>query len=164
MTQNQEIQVVPVQEDDFFQWKIHWLAYQEFYKVNLPKEVTAETWSRFFDEAEPVYCAVAKQGDVILGFVHYVIHRSTWAINCYCYLEDLFVSNDARGKHVGKQLIEYVQQQSKDFECARLYWHTQETNHRAQRLYDWIAEKPGMIEYRMSLEESSNPILSINQG
>lgn len=37
-------------------------------------------------------------------------------------------------------------------QCTRLYWHTQEINHTAQKLYDWIAEKPGVIEYRMSLE------------
>ena len=57
----------------------YWLAYQEFYNVNLSSAVTQTTWQRFFDEAEPIYCAVAKQGEKVLGFVHYVIHRSTWA-------------------------------------------------------------------------------------
>ena len=36
--------------------------------------------------------------------------------------------------------------------CDRLYWHTQETNLTAQKLYDWIAQKPGIIEYRMPFE------------
>ncbi|MEL1746891.1 GNAT family N-acetyltransferase, partial [Acinetobacter baumannii] len=35
--------------------------------------------------------------------------------------------------------------------CDRLYWHTQETNVTAQKLYDWIAQKPGVIQYRMPL-------------
>ncbi|MBL8506380.1 MAG: GNAT family N-acetyltransferase, partial [Methylobacillus glycogenes] len=87
-----------------------------------------------------------------LGFAHYIIHRSTWAVNNFCYLEDLFVAPEVRGKNIGKQLIEYVQQQAKDIQCARLYWHTQESNHVAQKLYDWVAEKPGIIEYRMRLE------------
>lgn len=98
-----------------------------------------------------MYCAVAKQGEHVLGIVHYVIHRSTWAENNYCYLEDLYVSPEARGQHIGKQLIEYVQKQAIEQNCDRLYWHTQETNHTAQKLYDWIAQKPGVIEYRMSL-------------
>ncbi len=87
----------------------------------------------------------------MLGFVHYVFHRSTWGQNDFCYLEDLFVSPEARGRMIGKQLIEHVQRQARTRHCDRLYWHTQETNHTAQRLYDWIAEKPGVIEYRMAL-------------
>ncbi|AXY57662.1 GNAT family N-acetyltransferase [Acinetobacter chinensis] len=149
--QKQNIQVTPAQYQDYQQWLPYWLAYQEFYKVNLSKEVTETSWHRFFDDAEPVYCAVAKEGDKVLGFVHYVIHRSTWAVANYCYLEDLYVSPEARGQHIGKHLIEYVQKQARTQKCDRLYWHTQETNLTAQKLYDWIAEKPGVIEYRMPL-------------
>lgn len=84
-----------------------------------------------------------------MGLVHYLFHRSTWAESNYCYLEDLFVSEVVRGQHIGKQLIEYVQQQAKKHHASRLYWHTHETNLRGQRLYDWVAKKSGMIEYRM---------------
>ncbi|MCH7304319.1 GNAT family N-acetyltransferase [Acinetobacter sp. NIPH 1869] len=150
--QHRDIQVIPVQQDDYQQWIPFWLAYQNFYKVELSSAVTQTTWQRFFDQTEPVYCAVAKQGDQLLGFVHYIIHRSTWAKNNYCYLEDLFVSPAQRGQLIGKQLIEYVQQQAREHQCDRLYWHTQETNHTAQKLYDWIAERPGIIEYRMHLD------------
>lgn len=149
--QNQEIQIVPVQQQDYKQWMVYWLAYQHFYQVSLSPAVTQTTWQRFFCDTEPVYCAVAKQGEQILGFVHYIIHRSTWAEQNFCYLEDLYVSPESRGQQVGKRLIEYVQQQAISLHHGRLYWHTQETNHTAQKLYDWIAEKPGVIEYRMSL-------------
>lgn len=147
----QQVIVSPVVESDFVQWLPYWLSYQAFYQVQLSEQVSAHTWSQFLKADAPVHCAVARQGDRLLGFVHYVFHASTWADTDYCYLEDLFVSDQARGQHVGKQLIEYVQQQAQAQNCARLYWHTQETNHRAQRLYDWIAEKPGIIEYRMAL-------------
>lgn len=151
MMQNQDIQVLPVQLQDYRQWVQYWLAYQNFYKVSLSSTVTQTTWQRFFDEAEPVYCAVAKQGEHVLGIVHYVIHRSTWAEQNFCYLEDLYVSPEVRGRQIGKRLIEYVQQQAMAQHCARLYWHTQEINLTAQKLYDRIAEKPGVIEYRMPL-------------
>ena len=58
--QNQDLQVIPVQQQDYQQWLPYWLAYQEFYKVNLSSAVTLMTWQRFFAEAEPIYCAVAK--------------------------------------------------------------------------------------------------------
>lgn len=140
-----------VEQAHYAQWLPHWLSYQAFYKVELSEEITLKTWVRFFDEKEPVYCAVAMEGEKVLGFVHYLFHRSTWAESDFCYLEDLFVSPDIRGRHVGKQLIEFVNQQAKQRDCARLYWHTQETNLRGQRLYNWVAEKPGVIEYRMAL-------------
>jgi len=152
MMQNQDIQIVPVQTQDYQQWADYWLAYQAFYKVSLADAVTQTTWQRFFDEAEAMYCAVAKQDGKVLGFVHYVMHRSTWAIQNYCYLEDLYVSPEVRGQHIGKQLIEYVQKQAITQHCSRLYWHTQQSNQTAQKLYDWIAEKPGVIQYRMSLD------------
>jgi len=57
-----------------------------------------------------------------------------------------------RGQYIGKHLIEYVKKHAIAQQCERLYWHTQEINHTAQKLYDWVAEKPGVIEYRMSLE------------
>lgn len=149
--ENLEISVVPVQEADYPAWLPYWVSYQQFYGVELPEETTLATWGRFFDADEPVYCAVAKEGETLLGFVHYVFHRSTWSVNDFCYLEDLFVAPNSRGKQTGKHLIEYVQRQARERHCGRLYWHTQEKNVTAQRLYDWVAEKPGVIEYRLPL-------------
>ncbi|AOA59050.1 GNAT family N-acetyltransferase [Acinetobacter larvae] len=151
MPHSTQLRVTPVTAEDFSAWLPYWQLYQQFYKVNLSQQITAQTWQRFFDEHSPVYCAVARQGEQVLGFVHYVFHASTWAVEDFCYLEDLFVAPEARGQQVGKHLIEYVQQQAREQHCARLYWHTQESNKTAQRLYDWVAEKPGVIEYRMPL-------------
>ncbi|WP_420177113.1 GNAT family N-acetyltransferase [Kerstersia gyiorum] len=143
--------VRPATQDDYEQWLAYWNGYQTFYGVQLGLEVTRTTWNRFFDPDEPVYCAVAAQGGRIHGFVNFLYHRSTWGQNDYCYLEDLYVDPNARGRQIGKVLIEYVQAQARARQCERLYWHTQETNRTAQRLYDWVADKPGIIEYRMAL-------------
>lgn len=150
-----QISVRSVSPADVEAWNAYWSAYQVFYKVALDADVTRTTWARFFDPAEPVYCAVAADEERIYGFVTYLYHRSTWGRNDFCYLEDLFVDPAARGQQIGKQLIEYVQAQARERQCDRLYWHTQETNHTAQRLYDWIADKPGLIEYRMSLKSQA---------
>ena len=148
----QLISIRPVVQEDFEKWSEYWTRYQDFYGVDLGVETTRTTWARFFDAAEPVHSAVATDGERIFGFVNFVYHRSTWGRNEFCYLEDLYVSPSVRGQKIGKQLIEYVQRQARAQQCDRLYWHTQETNHTAQRLYDWIAERPGVIEYRMPLK------------
>lgn len=152
MNQEQSDLIVrPIGRDDFDQWAAHWRSYQQFYGVDLPKEVTERTWLRFFEVDEPVYSTVAEEEGRILGFANYLFHRSTWAGEDFCYLEDLFVAQDARGRQVGKRLIEHVRRQARERPSARLYWHTQETNLTAQRLYNWIGHKPGFIEYRMTL-------------
>lgn len=149
--QTSAVQVDFIKEDEYQQWLPHWQNYQAFYQVDLSDAVTQTTWARFFDTNEQIYCAVAREGNKVLGFVHFLYHRSTWAVTDYCYLEDLFVALEARGKHIGKQLIDFVAQHAKKHDSARLYWHTQQTNTTAQRLYDWVANKPGVIEYRMPL-------------
>ncbi|TDF82649.1 GNAT family N-acetyltransferase [Pseudomonas sp. H9] len=151
----QELSIRPVVKKDFDQWYPYWAEYQAFYNVDLSAETTSTTWRRFFDANEPVHCAVACDGENIYGFVHYVFHRSTWGCNDFCYLEDLYVCPSVRGQMIGKKLIEYVQGQARENTCDRLYWHTQQSNHTAQRLYDWIAEKPGVIEYRMPLDATA---------
>ncbi|HGY3718812.1 TPA: N-acetyltransferase family protein [Citrobacter gillenii] len=143
------ITIEPAIPQDYADWLPLWLNYQIFYRTDISEKVTQLTWERFLNPIEPIFCAVAKSDGKIVGLVHYLFHRSTWSESDYCYLEDLFVSEDARGKHIGKQLIEYVQQRARKRHASRLYWHTHETNLRGQRLYDWVANKSGMIEYRM---------------
>lgn len=143
------VTIESAEQKDYASWLPLWINYQTFYRTIISDEVTKLTWERFLTPSEPVYCAVAKYNGKIVGLVHYLFHRSTWAESNYCYLEDLFVSEDVRGQHIGKQLIEYVQQQAQKHHASRLYWHTHETNLRGQRLYDWVAKKSGMIEYRM---------------
>ena len=140
-----------VQQGDFDAWLPRWKEYQAFYKISLDDETTKTTWSRFFDTNEPMFAAVAILNGEVVGLVHYLFHRSTWAQQDFCYLEDLFVDPQVRGRHIGKQLIEFVQGEAGRRSCARLYWHTQEANATAQKLYNWVAEKPGVIEYRMPL-------------
>ncbi|MFC6283943.1 MULTISPECIES: GNAT family N-acetyltransferase [Polaromonas] len=147
----QSVAVRAIQPSDEAQWRQLWLGYQDFYEVTLSEEVTRSTFHRFLDPDEPVFSAVAVQGDQLLGFVNSVVHRSTWAVTDYCYLEDLYVSPATRGAGTGKLLIEWVQRFARQRQCAKLYWHTHKTNKRAQKLYNWVARQSGFIEYRMTV-------------
>ena len=140
-----------LQAADFPQWAPLWAGYNTFYKRVLPDAVTQATWSRFFDKAEPVHALVAEQNGELLGLVHYLFHRATAMIEMNCYLADLFTNEAARGKGVGKQLIEAVYDRARLAGCSRVYWQTHETNAVAQVLYNKVAERSGFIVYRQQL-------------
>ena len=142
-------------KNDFAQWKELWDGYNAFYgrkgATALPDTVTNMTWSRFFDGYEPMQALVAEHSGQLLGLVHFLFHRTTISIESICYLQDLFTVEAARGKGVGRALIEEVYQRAKLAGCSRVYWHTHETNATAMRLYDKVAEKPGFLVYRKTL-------------
>jgi GNAT superfamily N-acetyltransferase len=144
-----------VVQDDFPAWKVLWDEYNAFYgrkdQTALPLEITNVTWSRFFDTYEPMYALVVVSSGEIVGLAHYLFHRSTISINSTCYLQDLFTSEAARGKGVGRALIEAVSERAKAGGSARLYWQTHETNVTAMQLYDKVVEKSGFIVYRKAL-------------
>jgi GNAT superfamily N-acetyltransferase len=148
----------PVQQSDFAAWKILWDGYNAFYgregKTALPNAITKMTWSRFFDGYEPMHALVAERSAQLLGLAHLLFHRSTITFESICYLQDLFTAEAARGKGVGRALIEEVYRYAEHAGSSRVYWLTHETNVNAMRLYDKVAEKSGFLVYRRPLSPS----------
>ena len=144
-----------IAKTDYVQWLPLWDGYNHFYgrsgPTALPDDITATTWARFFDEMEPVHALVAELNGRLIGLTHYLFHRSTTAIAPICYLQDLFTSADARGKGVGRALIEGVYARARAAGAPRVYWQTHETNQTAQSLYNQVAEKSGFIVYRKTV-------------
>ena len=146
-----EITVRPVQPGDRAAWQPLWQGYLTFYQATLAPEVTDASWRRFFDPLEGLGALVAERDGRLIGIAHYLLHRSTWAPVCYCYLEDLFVEPAVRGGGTGRALIAAVERAAREAGASRLYWTTHETNQTAQKLYDRVAERPGFVQYRKKL-------------
>jgi GNAT superfamily N-acetyltransferase len=150
-----ELIVRELRTDDFEAWSPLWEGYNAFYgrsgPTALPVEITRETWRRFFDPQEPVHGLLAEQAGQVLGIVNYLFHRSTTALAPICYLQDLFTVEAARGKGVGRALIEAVYDRARAAGSGRVYWQTHETNATAQVLYDKISTRSGFIVYRTDL-------------
>ncbi len=137
--------------DDYDMWLPLWDGYNAFYgrsgKTALDPDITAMTWTRFFDGYEPVYGLVAEVDCAVVGLCHYLFHRSTTTIEPTCYLQDLFTSEEARGHGVGRALIAKVYENTKQAGGSRVYWQTHESNTQAMMLYDKVAEKSGFLVY-----------------
>jgi len=147
-----DVLVRPVARSDYAQWLPLWDGYNAFYgrsgPTALAPEITAVTWSRFFDAYEPVHALVAESDGQLLGLTHYLFHRSMTSVAPLCYLSDLFTNEAARGKGVGRALIAAVYDKAREAGSPRVYWQTHETNTVARELYDKVAELSGFIVYR----------------
>ena len=146
------IKVREVTPADYDAWRPLWDEYNAFYErtgpTALSEDMNDTLWRRFFDASEPVYCIVAEREHKVVGMCHYLYHRSTSRMELLCYLQDLFTSAAARGKGVGRALINGVYEQAKLAGSSRVYWQTHETNHTAMQLYDKVAERSGFVVYR----------------
>jgi GNAT superfamily N-acetyltransferase len=148
VTADPDLRVIPLRPGDNAAWLPLWRGYQDFYEVDIPPDVSAVTWERLLDPAEPVAGALAWSGPAAVGLVHHIRHRSCWTAGDYCYLQDLFVAPGVRGAGIGRKLIEHVYAAAEREGCSRVYWLTHETNATAMRLYDRIAQRSGFVQYR----------------
>lgn len=150
-----DVVIRPIERCDFAAWSILWDGYNAFYgrrgATALAPEITQMTWSRFFDAYEPMHAMVAEKNGELLGLVHSIFHRNTIMLGPTCYLQDLFTSTAARGKGVGRALIEAVYAHAKTAGATRVYWQTHETNQTAMALYDKIAARSGFVVYAKNL-------------
>ena len=101
----------PIGADERADWEPLWKGYQAFYKVVIPDETTAVTWGRLHDPSEPMGVLGAYVDGKLRGIVHYLFHRSCWAVGDYCYLQDLFVAEGVRNLGLGRALIAAVIQE-----------------------------------------------------
>jgi len=103
-----------------------------------PQEVTV-TMQEFEDAGfgkNPVWKAfVAEDGDVIAGFALYYVRYSTWK-GCRLYLEDLLVTEDYRGKGIGKLLFEKVMKETQELGFSGMVWQVLDWNEPAIKFYN----------------------------
>ena len=152
---NPPFNIRPVTRKDYADWRPLWEGYNAFYgrsgPTALEEQITEATWERFFSASEPVHALVAQDEDRIVGIAHYLFHRSTTRLHDVCYLQDLFTSQQYRGRGVGRLLIQAVYAVASATKSSRVYWTTQTTNEAGRALYEKIAKHAGFIVYSHEL-------------
>jgi len=102
-----------------------------------PDEVTV-TLDHFTESGfgkQPVWWAfVADVDEVIVGFALYYIRYSTWKGQAM-YLEDILITNEMRGKGIGKLLFDRLIEEAKEKKFNRIIWQVLDWNEPAINFY-----------------------------
>jgi GNAT superfamily N-acetyltransferase len=147
------ITISTLSETDRPTWEELFRAYNSFYESDYPQSMYDRAWAEFTAD-ERMHALGAWLDGELVGIVHFFKHMQTTSTDS-CYLEDLFTAPAARGKGVGRALINAVGEWAAAHDCGRVYWHTRETNATARILYDKVATLPGFIMYTMELPAPS---------
>lgn len=134
---------------DRARWQELFEGYNTFYERTLPAETYDEKWLAFLRN-DTIHALAARDEGNLVGITHFFRHPSTSGPDV-CYLQDLFTAPEARGRGVGRALIEAVTEWAGQRDCCRVYWHTSEWNETARKLYDQVAEKTPFVHYRIVL-------------
>ncbi|MFC3169367.1 GNAT family N-acetyltransferase [Paracoccus fontiphilus] len=145
--------VRPLLAADRKQWQSLYDGYHRFYdRPDLPQDFFDRAFDRLLaDDPQDFHALVAEGDGRLLGLAHYVFHPHLWFPEGVCYLQDLFTAAEARGKGVGRALIEGVYAAADKAGRPRVYWLTQEFNHGGRMLYDRVGVCSPFIRYNRPL-------------
>ena len=99
-----------------------------------------------------VFGLICEQGDTPLGFAVYFFNYSTWQGQHGLYLEDLYITPDARGHGAGKALLQHLARIAMEKDCGRFEWSCLDWNTPSLQFYDSLGALPQneWIRYRMT--------------
>jgi GNAT superfamily N-acetyltransferase len=148
-----EIEIAPVSGEDYEPLLPLIAAYQRFYEVEeIDEERNRGFFRRFLAPSDVGLLLGARAEDRFLGYACLYWHFSSTQARETVLMNDLYVEPGARGRGVGRVLIEASADVARKRGALHLEWATAPDNHTAQRLYDSTgAARSEWLEYELGL-------------
>jgi len=107
-----------------------------------------------FGEGSTASALICERDGQAIGFAVYFFSYSTWLGANGLYLEDLYVTPEARGTGAGKQLLRHLAKLAVEQGCGRFEWSVLDWNQPAIDFYKSIGAEPQdeWVRYRMDGE------------
>jgi GNAT superfamily N-acetyltransferase len=102
----------------------------------------ADFTAALFGPDPKAFCHVAEHEGEVVGFALWFLNFSTWTGKHGIYLEDLFVSPDARGTGLGKALLQTLIDIARERGYARVEWSVLDWNTPAHDFYRAMGAAP----------------------
>jgi GNAT superfamily N-acetyltransferase len=150
----QGVEVSAVREEEFETLLPLISAYQRFYEVDdVDPDRNRFFFRRFLAPSEDgLLLAARDEAGTILGYAClYWFFSSLQAVETVL-MNDLFVAPEARGRGIGRALIEATAEVARERGAAWVEWSTAPDNHTAQRLYDALTDdKSTWLSYELEV-------------
>jgi GNAT superfamily N-acetyltransferase len=149
------VDIAAAREEDLDALLPLFAGYQRFYEVEQPDDARNRAFfARFLapSDAGLLLVARATDGGDPIGFATLYWVFSSVRAEDHALLNDLYVTEQARGTGAGRRLIEAAAQAAKERGMRRMSWQTAPDNTTAQRLYDRMgADKSTWLDYDLEV-------------
>lgn len=150
MTNPTSLTVTPPGPEDFTAWRELYRGYADFYRIDMPDERAELVWSWIHDPGHEVECLLVRTpGGAPVGLAHYRPYARPSSGSVGGYLDDLFVSPDARGSGAADLLLARLRETAAERGWTIVRWITADDNHRARGKYDQVATRTMWVTYDM---------------
>ena len=146
---DEETVIRGIRPTDKVQWARLFVAYGVFYETAFTQQIVDAVFEKLTDVSTDVQAIVAERGGVVIGFAHFRRQYDTFTAGPGWYLDDLFVSPEARGSGAATALIDALRELAAGNGGGTLRWITAEDNTTAQRVYDRVAKRTSWVTYEM---------------
>jgi GNAT superfamily N-acetyltransferase len=133
-------------------WNDLYQGYAAFYRVPQTPEMRDTVWGWIMDPAKETDAFVAvNETGTLLGLTHFRPFARPLSATTGGFLDDLFVSPDARGTGAADALIAAVAAEGRKRGWSVIRWITAEDNYRARGVYDRLADRTKWLTYDIKL-------------
>ncbi|MBD5142370.1 MAG: GNAT family N-acetyltransferase [Ruminococcus sp.] len=124
---------------------IHHEGRPDLFKQNCKKYTESELKTILQDNQKPVFLAIDRAGNT-LGYAFCVLETyhndNIQTDRKELYIDDLCIESFMRGKHVGKNLYQYILDFAKEIGCYRVILNVWTCNPNAEAFYQAMGMKP----------------------
>jgi GNAT superfamily N-acetyltransferase len=148
---NAELEIAPIAPEELDELLPLIAAYQRFYEVEkVDDDRNRAFFRRFLAPSEDGLILGARSEGRLVGYACLYWHFSSLEACESVLMNDLFIDEQARGKGIGRALIEASAKVAREREVPFVEWSTAPDNETAQRLYDSTgAERTEWVSYEL---------------
>lgn len=95
-----------------------------------------------FDDGATARALICERDGEPVGYAVYFFNYSTWLGRNGLYLEDLYITPDARGTGAGKAVLRHLARLAVDHGCGRFEWSVLDWNEPAIGFYRSLGARP----------------------
>lgn len=146
-----QLEIAPITDGEFEELQPLIAAYQRFYEVEgIDKARNRTFFRRFLAPSADGLLLGARRNGKLVGYACLYWHFSSLEAVETLLMNDLYVSEEARGEGVGRALIAATAEVARERGVPFVEWSTAPDNHTAQRLYDSTgAERSEWVSYEL---------------